>query len=446
MPPKQKTKQTDWWKIEKGKKKWVLNQAQQDVINSKARYRAMICGTGAGKTVAGSVFLYNQIVADPSGSFLVVSPTVKIQNQSVLPTWKRTIANTPLATPPKDLDFGWRVTEREWRLPTGGTIYFRSASDVDDVHGVHCSGAWIDEAGRLPLAVLNAVESRVGNYDAPIFLSSTPYTSFYWLKTEILDRFNSGDENYYVRTGSSLENSFYSKAFFEHMRATKSERYFRMQYLGEWDGGAMGLVYEDLNTCFVKMPSTGVPLGKFYGAIDYGGKTRDPFASLVAVLDEDDCLWVFFERYTNKFDNHENINYLNDWHETFKKHTGHSVKRWIADSNQSSFNSAIRRKSSLNVRNGCNQPGDVGRGIELVLSRIRLGKLKIIESACPGLLAESTRYTYKVDPDSGEVVSNKPVDKHNHSMDCLRQLCLWIDRKNGGLLDLTTKYDEDENE
>jgi hypothetical protein len=65
-------------------------------------------------------------------------------------------------------------------------------------------------------------------------------------------------------------------------------------------------------------------------------------------------------------------------------------------------------------------------GIAAVRARLEDGALKVLEGACPNLLAEAGLYRY--DPDSPRH-SEVPLKEHDHAMDALRYLISRIDAR-----------------
>jgi hypothetical protein len=65
-------------------------------------------------------------------------------------------------------------------------------------------------------------------------------------------------------------------------------------------------------------------------------------------------------------------------------------------------------------------------GIAAVTARLADGRLRIVEGACPNLLAEACLYRY---PEEGKGGSENPLDEHNHALAALRYLVSRIDER-----------------
>ncbi len=65
-------------------------------------------------------------------------------------------------------------------------------------------------------------------------------------------------------------------------------------------------------------------------------------------------------------------------------------------------------------------------GIAAVTARLANGCLRIVEGACPNLIAEAGLYRY---PENGVGGSENPMDEHNHALAALRYLISRLDER-----------------
>jgi len=215
-----------------------LHKGQTRVWKSKAKYVAMLAGTGSGKTWVGPIWLYREIQQHPTGSFLVVSPTYQMFQRIVLPETLKFMDAVAKGE--------YRSGERTYYLPTGGKIYFGSADNPFSLEGVHVYAAWMDEAGQMKREAWDVVLRRVGFHNGRVLITTTPY-NLGWLKTEFYDRWKAGDKDYDVIQFASIENPYYPREEFERAKATMPDWKFKMFYLGEFTKPE-GLVYEDFDS------------------------------------------------------------------------------------------------------------------------------------------------------------------------------------------------------
>jgi Terminase RNaseH-like domain len=149
------------------------------------------------------------------------------------------------------------------------------------------------------------------------------------------------------------------------------------------------------------------PTGRWYGGIDFG--LRNPFAAVWGVLDRDEVLWLVGEHYARD----KPLAY-------HARHLQRSVT-WDADPE------GAREIKELLCAGFAIRKGDNPRrpGIAAVRARLENGTLKVLEGACPNLLAEAQLYRYESDTGRSE----EPVKEHDHALDALRYLISKLDWK-----------------
>lgn len=222
-----------------------------------------VAGAQGGKTSFGCIWLSNEIqeYLGKGYNYVVVCPTYKVLNQSVLPTWCDIARGYP-GQPNKQ--------EGTFPLPDGGKIFFRSATDPDSVIGTpNVKAALIDECGKVSRGSYFAVIERCARLSGRIMLLTTPY-GLNWVVKDVIHPFErkQRDDILYVRW-SSADNPSYPKEEFERLRRELPHRIFRMRYEGYHDK-AEGLIFDDWddnNWCeqLVLPPET-----KVYGGVDWG--------------------------------------------------------------------------------------------------------------------------------------------------------------------------------
>lgn len=353
-------------------------------------------------TSCGALWLMQEIQKTPMGKFLICVPTFKTWRQATKQAWETTIEGT-------DLECEFKTADYEYRLPTGGVVFIRSADNPISMQGVTAKAAWIDEGGQISSQAFKTIMQRLGYFKGRLLVTTTPY-SHNFLYRELYSRWKEGDKNYFVRQFPSTMNPTYPVEEYERAKETLPPHEFSMLYEGQFMRPA-GLVYPDLPKCIVEKPEH-LPEGRLLGGIDWGW--NDPFAGLAGVLDRDNVLWLFYERYMR--------------YKTLDEHANQlpmSVS-WYADSSRPDSIRELRRLGFY-CRPCKKGAGSIAEGINLVHQRIRAGKLKILRGLCPNLVEEAEMYRY---PDKDEQsYGDVPIDEHSHTMDALRYLISSIDRK-----------------
>jgi hypothetical protein len=196
-----------------------------------------------------------------------------------------------------------------------------------------------------------------------------------------------------------------SPQFLARERRALGEAWYRQEYECSFEV-LVGLVYTDFARCVTPGPApTG---GRRVGGIDFG--FRNPFAAVWGTLDRDGILWLTGEHYARQ------------------KPLSYHAERlprdvvWYADPSGATERSELCC-ANLKVAAGINA---MQLGIAAVTARLANGSLRIVEGACPNLLAEAWLYRY---PENGAGGSENPLDEHNHALAALRYLVSRLDER-----------------
>jgi len=398
-----------------------LHPGQTRAMLSEARFVAMICGTGGGKTWFGPYWAMNEIAKRPGGRAMIVSPTFDMLSRESRAEWLKAVTNT-------DFEGNMKLSENHYITPDGTDIFFRSADKPNSLEGGQFDWVWLDEAGQYKVGAWIAIQARVGMKLGRVLFTTTPYAQN-WLKKEVEDRWKKGDPDYDVIRFASIENPKYPQEEFERARRTLPKAIFERRYLGLFTKLA-GLVYPDMEMALCdpfEIPENWQRIG----AIDFG--FHSPFVALTGAIAPDGVLYLFDEYYTHP---HLEGDKLSEDHvERLRRGT-----RYVCDPEDPQLRvdmQAIidrkrteeggRRFKGVELTQAKNP---IQSGIVLVTQRIKSGGLKIFRGACPNLMDESELYRYpgdEMNPERGE----KPVDSDNHAMDCLRYICYDLDSKSG---------------
>ena len=386
-----------------------LHSGQRDVLAHPARFKAAVAGTGGGKTAIGPLWVIQQIhrVLQSGRNLkrepilgMVCAPTHEIKFRATAPTFVNMLEGT-------DLEGEYIESRNRYILPDGiGTIWMMSADSPGGLEGGQFDFAWLDEAGQMKYQAWVAIQGRTGMRQAPVLITTTPY-AVDWLYHRFFKLAQAGDKDYYVRQWSSVENPAYPQEEYERAKRQLSPQRFAMRYDGDFVKLA-GLVYPDFDSCIVDFNS--YPEGELlhYGGMDWGWNP-DPFAAVAGVLDEDDCLWMWYERYIRN--------------ERIAVHSQKVPKgvEWWAD--QSNPEGIAEMQAAGHVVHA-NAIKAVHVGIEAVQSRIYRGKARI-HPRLRALISNAREYRYPEKDD--EIQAADPIGEH-HALDAMRYLVANVDR------------------
>jgi len=374
-----------------------LHKGQTKAWESNARFLAMICGTGGGKTFFGPYWLYREISRNPTANFMVVAPTYKILSRATVPEMLKAFSGT-------DVEGQYNKTEGIYKLPQGGTIYCVSADKPNYLEGGQIMAAWMDEAGQMGRWAWVVIQARLGVSQGRCLITTTPY-SMNWLYKEFYKRWEHKDSDYEVIQFESIENPVYSVKEYERMKEMLTPEEFAMRYKGEFRE-LSGLVYPLFHTCVTQDADYRVTERDIYvGGIDPGWSA--PFAVLDAILQADGKVRI-----------------INEIYETTKL-IREIAPRLLRGATYWVDPAAKREREELEAAPGSFtvQPADndIRIGIMKVNQYIRDKRLIVPEEICPNLISEASMYSW-----SAEDEPNKKTE--HHLLDALRYLIMGIEQ------------------
>lgn len=256
----------------------------------------------------------------------------------------------------------------------------------------------IDEAARVPDDLYRAVRPMLAVANGRLICLSTPYgkRGFFY------EAWARGGTDWTRIEVPARQIPRITANFLEEERRALGTVWFRQEYECAFESLA-GLVYPDFSRCVVPGPAP--TAGRRVGGIDFG--FRNPFAAVCGIHASDGVLWLTGEHYQRQ--------------RPLSHHATHLPRdvTWYADPAGANERSELRCAGFV-VRSGDNA---LRPGIAAVSARIENGSLRVIQGACPNLLAEAELYRYGDDKQTEET----PLDEHNHALAALRYLISRLD-------------------
>lgn len=364
---------------------------QSQAILSKARFPALIGGTGGGKTYCGPWWLYQEISKEPKEDFLIVSPTYNMLRRTTLPALVDAYRGT-------DLEGELKESRREYILPTGGRIWLGSADRPDTLEGGQYMAAWLDEAGQMKYMVWVVIQARLGFKQGRCLMTTTPY-GMNWLHKYIYKPWKEGDKDYEVINFASTDNPDYSEEEFERAERSMDPNLFDMRYKGLFRK-MEGLVYPDFEPKHMIDPFLIPDDWPKLGGIDWG--FNNPLARYKGALSPDDVLVIYDEFYKVG---------------TLLKEIAPTMRdmRYVGDP---SGKREIEELKALGVDivPGLNDPPILTAAVN---ARIKTNRLRVFKT-CYNWLDEIETYAW----DPGK---DKPIKKDDHAMNATEQMILKLD-------------------
>jgi len=397
-----------------------LHPKQAEAYKSKSRITAFIAGIQSGKSLCGALWMAREVARHdaPGANFLITSPNYRILQQSILNTTLRIFHGVGT----------YKSSDSRIDLSGGGCIFLRSMQDPDSCEGISAvKSIWCDEGGLLSYRAWANILARSAFCQAPIFISSTPYSQN-WLYRDLYTPWSKGlirTEDLSIVICKSRDNPYFPAAELERQRALMDERIFRLKYEASFEK-LTGLVYPDFdfvnNAIEPHMPRR--DQYTFVAGIDPG--FSDPTAIIVvAIHKEGKHAYVCGEYYKQFMSHSDRINVLRDYHQRY------GITQFYCDSSVPA-DIEMMNSAGLPVVACEKGAGSVMSGIGYVTSLIRDGRLRVMIKQCPNLVEEFGLYSYPENQlDMDDKNNEKPLSLHDHASDALRYVLV----SSKGLLD-----------
>jgi hypothetical protein len=264
----------------------------------------------------------------------------------------------------------------------------------------------LDEASRVPDDIYRTLRPMLAVSAGRMICLSTPRgkRGFFfdaWLK--------GGDDWQRIEIPASKVPRIKAE-FLEEERRGMGESWFRQEYCCAFEA-LEGLVYPDFPRCVVPGPAP-TSFKKRWGGLDFG--FRNPFAAVWGGVDNDDVLWLIGEHYERQ--------------RPLSYHAARLPRDvlWVADPSGAGERAELTL-GGLKVLPGNNA---IRAGIAAVQNRIVNRTLRIVDGACPNLLAEAGLYSYGEGPQ--EHWDEQPIGAYDHALDALRYLIYRLDQRRMG--------------
>lgn len=150
-------------------------------------------------------------------------------------------------------------------------IIFGYATDPESLESATAKAAWLDEVGqaKFKLEAWEAVLRRLSLAEGRVLLTTTPY-NLGWLKQQLYDRWQAGDEVIELSQFTSIMNPNFPKEEWERAQATLPKWKFSLFYRAQFERPA-GMIYDCLDDKDI-VPRFAIPdqWHRFLG-LDFGG-------------------------------------------------------------------------------------------------------------------------------------------------------------------------------
>lgn len=392
------------------------SEKQFRIVSSDADLTIAGTGTQWGKSMSAALWMKRQIhtFTAPTDNFLLLAPTYKVMNQSLLPYFLNVMEGIG----------AYKESKAEFEMGPNRKVYMRTGKDPDSIIGIPNTRAfWLDEAGKATLYFWENIRARAASKGARGLLTTSPY-SRNWLYKQYIKPSERGKlPDVPVVRAASWENPYHTLHDPEKRakeRSMMDPRRFDMLYGGEW-GQMVGLVYDCWDDAANLVEPFQLPTDtRYYAGVDWG--FTDPFVLKVRAITPDGRHYGVSEFVKRGLTLPECVEVAQ------QKKTTYGIKKFICDPSQPGSIEEFNR-------NGLPSEGadnDIRRGIDLHYELIKTRKYKEFSGTCPHSSDERETYHYPEPEDLGPDDDSKelrPVGQDDHCMDVDRYLTMALYRR-----------------
>ena len=212
----------------------TLFNKQGNAYKFETQFGVAVAGVQSGKTFLGSLWAIKKINQFPDKNGIIVAPTYKILQAATLKKF--------FDTAPEYRKY-YKEQKGEIQLPSGGTVFIRSADNPLGIEGITAHWAWLDEGGMCSVLTWTVLRSRVSMTGGQILITTTPY-NMGWLYTDFYKPWKEGkDKELSFHTWRSIDNPYFNKEFYEAEKSRLSPQEFARRYMGEFQKMS-GLIWD----------------------------------------------------------------------------------------------------------------------------------------------------------------------------------------------------------
>lgn len=423
---------------------------QADFHRDTTRYKGLFGGYGTGKTTSAVAEVIDHCISVPNGLTLLLAQTLPNLTETVLKEFRTQLPESLIAFETK------KQGSESITLVNGHKIIWRASNNAGNLRSLNLTCFYMEEASEIDYSVFAELKARLRNDKALVF-KTDPETREYlldengrrivlenrllgvicsnpdigWIRNEFLLKSKhiygvvpstprlEVSEDYSSHVWSTDMNQYLPPDFISNNAFGKPEWWVKRYLYGSFDYSE-GMVYPDFSQHIVQwfdIPPTWTRLA----SADFG--LRDATVMLMFAIDpETGVVYCYDEHYKSNLSVRDNATAMNKMLDAVP----HGMLRGqpVGDpSGQQRSKNDLRslydhyREYGIYFKPGVN---DILSGLSKVYTYFSLGRLKIFET-CSNTVREGLAYKYKTQElSSNKNFDEKPIDKDNHAMDCLR--------------------------
>ena len=420
---------------------------QQDFLTSNTTFKLLIGGFGSGKTTVACYDTAYHAITTPDGATLLTAPTLQQMKEAILPELNKFL-------PPWFL-VGGRAKGNPpvYTLTNGHRILVYPSNEEQKIRSLNLTRFHIEEGSGVDVSIFNQLQTRLRSHAGVVrnelgieignkfsgIISTNPENG--WVLDDFLLKchkiigtpyanisvyeklmHSKREPEFEAFISTSFDNSELPKGTIERISAGKDERW-RRKYLYSILDQREGLVYSELPNHYVEPFHIPHHWKRIAG---YDPGTADPTATLFGAIDPHKGTIYFYDEY---YVTDQTIPYhAEQLNPRIKPFTWFKPIQADPSVNRRSSESGLTYRSYFRQLTGINlvpANNDILLGVDKVRSYIYNGKVKVFNNL-ENLKKEASLYAFPPIEQRERNTNNKPIDRHNHLMDCLRYVIVGL--------------------
>lgn len=408
---------------------------------SNAKYRLNIGGYGSGKTTMCCAEIANHAITVPNGRSLVTAPIIKQIKDAVVPQLLKFL-------PPWFIETQTATPSFYCKLINGHEIVTYASNDEENLRSLELTSFYIEEASAIDLKIFTQLQSRLRNpagvtkspngeevHSFIGLVSSNPEFAWYVEHFILLSKKIHASPNVDIADYKSLKNEVTERSFETFLSSTRDNKFLPYGFVQELCVGKsidwiakmvdcklsarQGLIYPMYPRYVVELPD--IP-DTWYRIAGFDKGWRDETAMLFGAIDPTTgVIFVYDEYYVSHQPMAFHAEEIKKLVKPYRWYNNIQADPTVNNKNERdgrSYAEYFYHLSKIHLEAGDN---NIDNGIDRVRDFMYRGKLKFC-SNLTNLRKEMISYSYK--EGNNTTTKEKPQDKQNHLLDCLRYMIM----------------------
>lgn len=413
---------------DEGGNKCSFHPNQLEAWEATERFVAVVAGARSGKTRAGAHLLLREIartaVPGEPCYYLIVGPDTKILQPAAIPTFMALVGDAAVfRRQDLTISFTKEGCRRFFGFEGDVRIFIGYASDPDSLQAASYRAVWGDEAGQKDFlkASWEAIQLRTSFHKGRVFLTSTPYTVYGWLR-DLVDSEPEREDLKVVRFKTTA-NPMFPQEEYDRIKREMPPWRAKMYLDGDFsipEGAIYDCLDEGNEVDDFEIPDS----WPRHLAMDFGQVNT---AAVCAAESPDGTLYCYADYRTGGRSAQEHAAAISRKGLGSYRNENYSGEPEFATQVGGTWSEDEWRREYINAGLPISRPPIKGleEGIDCVYRQVKSKKIKFFKEGCKRTLEDLKGYVRELD-DRGEPTEKIYRKETRHLCDAVRYLCVLL--------------------